>query len=622
MSTSSRRPGAVRALGLAIVLGVVVGAGSTAAAVAAPSEPDPTSSRSLERQDAVSDHEMGASLDATGGPVDATSRSAAVSPPRGVPGFDVSAFQPAPDFAAARAAGARFTIVKASEGVPGTYTNGNPTGSTNRYRSAQFSGARAAGLTAGFYHYALPFYSSGAPQAQFFLDSTPAWTPGTLPPVLDVEVSTNPSKQGGRCWGLSQSEMVTWIQAWIGTVVAQQGVQPIIYTNQDFWSSCTGDSTAFPKDRLFVAYYPSATTNTPVAPPTSSFATWTFWQWSRTEDSPYPGDQDVFNGTEADLAALTRPTAPAVGRLAGADAYATAATIAASAFTPPVVVDGDAPTKASVPLVYVASRSTYPDALAGGAAAGYRGAPVLLTSPDTLPDATRAQLVAFRPARIVVLGGIAAVSDSVRQQLAQLATTGATGVTRVSGDDRFDTSAKISLATFPAARGGTAYVATGLDFPDALSGAALAGGPDKGPMLLTGPGALPASVSTELKRLAPARIVVLGGVAAVGDSVTAQLQAIAPTSRLSGDDRFATSAAIAAAGYPGGADVAFLATGSNFPDALAGASTAGRLGGPVLLTGSAVVPASVRAALTSLRPDGVVVLGGPNAVSAAVEAGL
>jgi putative cell wall-binding protein/GH25 family lysozyme M1 (1,4-beta-N-acetylmuramidase) len=622
VSTSSRRAGSVRGLALSIALGVVLGLGTTTVAVAAPVAADATSSPTLDRQDASSDHEMGASGGTRGGADESLSRTAAVSPPRGVPGFDVSSYQPSPDFAAARSAGARFTFVKASEGVPGTYTNGNPTGSTNRYRSAQFAGAQAAGLTAGFYHYALPFYSSGAPQAQFFLDNATAWKPGMLPPVLDVEVSTNPTKQGGRCWGLSQSEMVTWIQSWIGTVVAQQGVQPIIYTNQDFWSSCTGNSTAFPKDRLFVAYYPTATTNTPVTPPTSSFATWTFWQWSQTENSPYPGDQDVFNGTEAQLAALTRPTTPAVGRLSGADAFATAATIAASAFTPPVVVDGDAPTKASIPLVYVASRSTYPDALAGGAAAGYRGAPVLLTYPDTLPDATRAQLAELRPQRVVVLGGVAAVSDTVRQQLSQIATAGAAGVTRVSGADRFDTSATISSTTFPPGRGGTAYVATGLDFPDALSGAALAGGPDKGPMLLTRPDALPQTVSAELARLAPARIVVLGGVNAVGESVVAQLKVIAPTSRLSGADRFDTSAVIAAAGYPSGSDVAFVATGVNFPDALAGAPTAGRLGGPVLLTRPDGLPVSVRTALTKLGADGLVVLGGPNAVSPAVEAGL
>ena len=616
MHTSTRRRALPAALLLAagLVVGVVTPASAAGAATDAGAAP------TLAAQDDSADHELGApSREAA--PSGSTEASAA-GRPAGTPGFDVSSYQPKPAFAAARKAGARFSIVKASEGVPGTYSNGNPTGSTNAYRASQAAGARAAGLTTGFYHYALPFYSAGAPQAQFFLDSTPAWQPGTIPPVLDMEVSTVPDKQGGRCWGLSPSQMVLWMQSWIGTVVAQEGVQPIIYTNQDFWSECTANSTAFPKDRLFVAYYPTSTTNTPVAPPKSSFATWTFWQWSQTANSPFPGNQDVFNGTAAQLDALTRPAATAVGRVAGSDAFATAASIAASTFTPPVVVDGPARSGGSVPLVYVATRASYPDALSGGAAAGYGKAPVLLTLGNRLPAPTQAELRLLKPSRIVVLGGPAAVSTAVEKQLAAFATGSGKKVTRLSGSDRFTTSAVVSAATFPAGRGGTAYVATGTNFPDALSGAALASGADAGPMLLTRPDRVPPSVASELARLRPARIVVLGGEAAVSAAVATQLATVAPVTRLSGVNRFATSARIAEYGYGKGADTAFLATGSSFPDALAGASAAGRLRAPVLLTQPGAVPPVVRQRLDALDPDGIVVLGGPVAVSTAVEASL
>ena len=597
------------AVGVASIVASFLVTGTTVARADVPSSP------SLRQQDSASDHELGSTAAEQG-----ITRALAVSPPSGLQGFDVSSYQPAPDFAAAARAGALFTFVKASEGVPGTYTNGAPTGSTNRYRSAQFAGARAAGLTAGFYHYALPFYSSGAAQGQFFLDNSTAWQPGTLPPVLDMEVSTAPDRQGGRCWGLEPAEMVTWIQGWIGTVVAHQGVQPIIYTNQDFWSTCTGDSTAFPKDRLFVAYYPSSTTNTPVTPPTSSFATWTFWQWSQVDASPFPGNQDVFRGSAADLAALTRPTAPAVGRLAGANAFATAGSIAASTFTPSVTVDGEARVRGSVPVVYVASRENFPDALSAGAAAGYRGGPVLPVVSYGIPDDTRDALAELNPREIVVIGGKAAVNDDVVAQLRYY--VGGREVPRLSGDDRYATSAAVSAATFPPSRGGTAYVAAGTNFPDALSGGAVAAGPDKGPMLLTAPSVLPTAIEGELARLRPSRIVVLGGDVAVSPAVAARLAGIAPVERLSGADRFETSARIAQFAFPGGAPTVFLANAFAFPDALAGAPAAGRLGGPVLLTRPEALPASISRRLAALHPEGVVVLGGPVSVSAEVERGL
>lgn len=97
-------------------------------------------------------------------------------------------------------------------------------------------------------------------------------------------------------------------------------------------------------------------------------------------------------------------------------------------------------------------------------------------------------------------------------------------VTRLGGKDRYETSAQISAAAFtPAAP--VAYLASGRDFPDALSGGPAASrGP--GPMLLTGVDQVPDVVVAELKRLRPERIVVLGGTGAVSSAVMEQLQAL------------------------------------------------------------------------------------------------
>jgi putative cell wall-binding protein len=94
-------------------------------------------------------------------------------------------------------------------------------------------------------------------------------------------------------------------------------------------------------------------------------------------------------------------------------------------------------------------------------------------------------------------------------------------VQRVSGADRFDTSAAIA-APFPT--GGTVYVANGLGFPDALSGAPVAGS-TRSPVLLVQATAIPDTVKAQLQRLKPKRIVILGGSTSVSPSVAAQLQA-------------------------------------------------------------------------------------------------
>ncbi|MBN9186757.1 MAG: cell wall-binding repeat-containing protein [Microbacterium sp.] len=191
-------------------------------------------------------------------------------------------------------------------------------------------------------------------------------------------------------------------------------------------------------------------------------------------------------------------------------------------------------------------------------------------------------------------------------------------VSRASGADRFATSAAVSAATF-APGVPVAYLANGMTFPDALSGAAAAGAKN-GPVLLTAASSIPAEISAELARLAPQRIVVLGGAGAVSDAVVAKAKTLThgSVSRLSGADRYSTSAAISRATFATGVPVAYLANGMTFPDALSGAAAAAKLGGPVLLTATGALSAPVKAELSRLAPKKIVVLGGTGAVAEAV----
>ena len=193
---------------------------------------------------------------------------------------------------------------------------------------------------------------------------------------------------------------------------------------------------------------------------------------------------------------------------------------------------------------------------------------------------------------------------------------------RLAGADRYGTAAAISAATF--SRGvPVAFVATGTNFPDALA-AGPAAATSNGPVLLTRASLLPTATRAELVRLAPKRIVVLGGAGVVSDGVLAELRRYsASVGRVAGADRYATAAAISSAYFrsvPVG--VAYVATGANFPDALAGGAVAGRDDGPVLLTRPTSLSEATRQELSRLRPGRIIVLGGPGVVGDAVVAEL
>jgi putative cell wall-binding protein/Tol biopolymer transport system component len=169
-------------------------------------------------------------------------------------------------------------------------------------------------------------------------------------------------------------------------------------------------------------------------------------------------------------------------------------------------------------VVYVASGTVFPDALAASAAAGVAGAPVLLVTKDAVPTAVAAELKRLNPHFLVVVGGVNTISESVVQELTKITPT----TRRIAGADRFEVSANISSSVARLA-GSTVYVASGLTFPDALSGSAAATQTGS-PVLLVSTDSVPDSVKAELDRLKPARIVILGGRNSVTDAVQRELE--------------------------------------------------------------------------------------------------
>jgi putative cell wall-binding protein len=94
------------------------------------------------------------------------------------------------------------------------------------------------------------------------------------------------------------------------------------------------------------------------------------------------------------------------------------------------------------------------------------------------------------------------------------------------------------------------------------------------------------------------------------------------SSRISGSDRYATAAQIARTKFPDGATTAVLASGLNYPDALAGAYLAGLDAAPILLTDPNTLSPETRQAFSTLHTKNVIILGGVSAVSAAVASAI
>ncbi len=282
---------------------------------------------------------------------------------------------------------------------------------------------------------------------------------------------------------------------------------------------------------------------------------------------------------------------PTITRYQGPDRYATSAAVVDANFSP------------GVPVVYVATGTNFPDALAGGAAAARDGGPLLLVRPNAIPAAVGAELQRLQPARIVVLGGTGAVDVTVMTAL-QPYTSGA--VTRVSGSDRYETAAALATG-FPI--GSPVYVVTGANFPDALAATAAAAARHAA-ILLTDPNNLPIAAAQALTRLAPSAITIVGGTSAVSSGVASTLSHYSSTvTRVWGTDRYATAAQVAAVAFSASSG-AFVASGVGFADALTGGPVAGMHDEPLLLSAPTCLPKSVAVEVSALNLSSATLLGG------------
>ncbi|MEV5395127.1 lysozyme [Streptomyces cellulosae] len=193
-------------------------------------------------------------------------------------GVDVSSHQGNVAWPTLWGSGVRWAYAKATEG---TYY-------TNPYHAQQYNGSYDVGMVRGAYHFATPDTTSGAAQADYFVDRGGAWSADgrTLPGVLDIE--WNP--YGDDCYGKSASSMVSWIRNFLDRYRARTGRDAVIYTATSWWKQCTGNYAGFASTPLWIARYASTVGELP-----AGWSTYTMWQYTST--GPTVGDHDRFNGT-------------------------------------------------------------------------------------------------------------------------------------------------------------------------------------------------------------------------------------------------------------------------------------------------------------------------------------
>jgi len=267
---------------------------------------------------------------------------------------------------------------------------------------------------------------------------------------------------------------------------------------------------------------------------------------------------------------------------------------------------------AGQPAVFVASGADYPDALSATAAAARVGGPVLLTPQSTLPRVVALEIRRLKPSRIYVLGGSSVVSDAVLRTLKSLVPA----TERMYGVDRYATSAAVVNRFFPASS--KLVLATGRGFADALAAGATAGRLDAPTLLVDGRRlALASNDLSRFRAMGVQEIMLAGGHGSISIQIEQQLRTAGfDVRRLGGASRYETAVRLMdTAGAEPPTEV-LIASGDDFPDALAAAALAAQIGGELYLTRASCVPTVPQRAIAAAGPAPRSAVGGVAVVSA------
>ena len=306
--------------------------------------------------------------------------------------------------------------------------------------------------------------------------------------------------------------------------------------------------------------------------------------------------------------AVCKVTVTGFIRLSGDDRIGTAIAISKKGWT-------------SSGTVYLAYSGSFPDAAAAVPLAAVNNAPILLTDTAAVSAGVLAEIKRLGAKHIFLLGGAGVISDGVVNQLKGLKYN----VGRLAGDNRAATAAAIGGRVVVATKTTTAVIVTGADFPDALVIAPYAG--IKGfPVLYTNQASLPAETSSFLSSWKITNVILLsqgGDVDTARVTAAIKMAGVKTVDKVTGNDRYDLSAVVATQYKGSFGNGICVATGLNYPDALAGGAFAAKMKMPLLLVNpSSGASASEKKYAQALKTPAVYVFGGTGVVPDNVVTGI
>ncbi|MBN2404038.1 MAG: cell wall-binding repeat-containing protein [Coriobacteriia bacterium] len=217
--------------------------------------------------------------------------------------------------------------------------------------------------------------------------------------------------------------------------------------------------------------------------------------------------------------------------------------------------------------------------------------------------------------------------DTVRSKLGMLSTRfyfSGFPIKRIEGESRYDTAVQAARLAFP----GTAdsvVLASGEDFPDALTGAGLAGAAD-GALLLTKSGSLPDIVKSTIVALAPKTVYIMGGKSAISSSVESAVKTAAPSAtvvRIAGANRYETARLAAEKAHElTPSSKVFVVSSTSWADAASVSALAYAKDYPILLVSASGTSSQTDAYLKTVRPETTIIAGGSAVISTTTDARL
>jgi putative cell wall-binding protein len=285
-------------------------------------------------------------------------------------------------------------------------------------------------------------------------------------------------------------------------------------------------------------------------------------------------------------------------RLYGADRYETAVHISQAGW------------KDGARTVILARGDDFADALAATVLAYEEDAPILLSGSHQLPEAVIKEIKRLKPERIILIGGPSALSEAVEEHLSQQLKGLTDSIERIGGKNRYATAVEIARRI---GSGTAVFLANGMDFPDALAVAPYAARL-KVPILLTRADDLPEETREALANIT--HTWVIGGEKAVSAGVYRQLPS---PERIGGANRYGTAAQVMATlDQRFAIHGAYVASGSIFPDALAGSVLAAKANRPLLLVEPDRLSQETKEIIREKGMKAFTFLGGPSAIGEAV----